>query len=525
MKKPIVLCIMDGYGISNSKKGNAILAANKPNLDFLTQTYPHTLLQASGMAVGLPDGQMGNSEVGHLNIGAGRIVYQSLTLINKSIEDGSFYRNEAYLKAMQNAKEKHSHLHLFGLLSDGGVHSHINHIIALVSLAKQQGLDDVYVHAFLDGRDVEPTTAYQYISQLNAAFSKIGIGKIVTIIGRSYAMDRDNNMSMIDKAYSCMVNNIGHAYTDEKTYLDEQYQLLKKTNRKVIDEFVEPGYNANYNIKIQDHDSIIFANFRPDRAIQISTIFTNPFFYAHPTESDKFKAYQPETVLNDITYVCTMKYAESVKGLIAFKPVTLDNIFGPYIAEHGLTQLRIAETQKYAHVTFFFDGTINFDGIEKPQIKGCNRILIKSPDVISFDLKPEMSAYEVCDALLKELDKNIYDVVIVNFANCDMVGHTAVLDATIKAVEVVDECVGKLYRKVQEKDGVLLVTADHGNADCLIDENDVLMTSHTTNPVPFIVCKKDIKLREGGNLGYIAPTMLKLLKLEQPKEMTGKSLL
>ena len=525
MKKPVVLCIMDGFGITDRKVGNAIYLAKKPNLDYLMQTYPNTLLQASGMAVGLPEGQMGNSEVGHLNIGAGRIVYQSLTLINKAIADGSFYQNEAYLKAMQNAKEKNTNLRIFGLLSDGGVHSHINHIKALVKMAKQQGLKEVYVHAFLDGRDVEPTTAYDYISELNQTFKEVGIGKIVTIIGRSYAMDRDTNMEMIDKAYICMVNNIGHAYTDEQTFLKEQYQLLKETNRKVIDEFVEPGYNANYNIKIQDGDSIIFANFRPDRAIQISMLLTNPEFYAHPTPNDKFKAYEPKTKLKDLTYVCTMKYAESVKGIIAFKPVTLDHIFGPYIAEHGLTQLRIAETQKYAHVTFFFDGTINFDGIEKPQIPGCTRILIKSPDVISFDLKPEMSAYEVCDALLKEIDKDIHDVIIVNFANCDMVGHTAVMDATIKAVEVVDECVGKLYQKVKEKDGLLFVTADHGNADCLIDDHGLPVTSHTTNPVPFIVCKKGFQLRDGGNLGDIAPTLLHVLHLPQPKEMTGQCLI
>ena len=525
MKKPVVLCIMDGFGITSRHEGNAIFQAKKPNLDYLMQTYPNILLQASGMAVGLPEGQMGNSEVGHLNIGAGRIVYQSLTLINKAILDGSFYHNEAYLNAIENVKKNHSHLHIFGLLSDGGVHSHIDHIKALIRLAKQQGLEDVYVHAFLDGRDVEPTTAYKYINELNQTFKEVGIGKVVTIIGRSYAMDRDNNMSMINKAYECMVDNVGHAYVDEETYLKQQYQLLKETNRKVIDEFVEPGYNANYNVKIKDNDSIIFANFRPDRAIQISTVFTNPTFYAHPKANDKFQAYTPKTILHNLTYVCTMKYAESVKGLIAFKPVALDNILGPYISSCGLTQLRIAETQKYAHVTFFFDGTINFDGIEKPQIPGCSRVLIKSPDVISFDLKPEMAAYEVCDALLKEIDKDIHDVVIVNFANCDMVGHTAVMDATIKAVEVVDECVGKLYQKVKEKDGILFVTADHGNADCLIDEKGTLVTSHTTNPVPFIVCKKDVELVEDGNLGDIAPTLLKVLNLEKPQEMTGKCLI
>ncbi len=525
MKKPVVLCIMDGYGLSNNTTGNAIHKANKPNLDYLTKTYPNTTLDASGMAVGLPDGQMGNSEVGHLNIGAGRIVYQSLTLINKAIQDGSFYKNEAYLKAMAHVKENKSHLHVFGLLSDGGVHSHLEHIKALVKMAKDQGLDDIYVHAFLDGRDVEPTTAYKYISELNKTFKEVGIGKVATIIGRSYAMDRDTNMSMIDKAYECMVNNIGHAYTDEETFLNDQYKLLKETNRKVIDEFVEPGYNANYNIKIQDNDSIIFANFRPDRAIQISTVFTNPYFYSNPTEKDKFSAYTPKTILNNLVYVCTMKYAESVKGLIAFKPVALDNIFGTYISECGLTQLRIAETQKYAHVTFFFDGTINFDGVEKPIIPGSSRVLIKSPDVISFDLKPEMAAYEVCDALLNEIDKDIHDVIVVNFANCDMVGHTAVMDATVKAVEVVDECVGKLYQKVKEKDGILFVTADHGNADCLVDENGTPVTSHTTNPVPFIVCKHGYELLNDGNLGDIAPTLLKVLNLKQPEQMTGHSLI
>lgn len=488
MKKPTVLCIMDGYGMTSNVKGNAILAANKPNLDFLMHHYPHTLLQASGMAVGLPEGQMGNSEVGHLNIGAGRIVYQSLTLINKAVMDGSFYQNEAYLDAIKHVKTNHSHLHIMGLLSDGGVHSHINHIKALVRLAKNAGLDDVYVHAFLDGRDVEPQTGLKYIKELKETFTQEGIGKIVTIMGRSYAMDRDTNMVQIDKAYECMVNHIGHAYVDEEQFMSSQYELLKNTNRKVIDEFVEPGYNASYqDSQLQDNDAIIFANFRPDRAIQIATVITNPYFYSSPKEGDKFKAYTPKTILKNICFICTMKYAESVQGKIAFHPVALNHIFGQYISDCGLTQLRIAETQKYAHVTFFFDGTMNFDGVERPQLKGCNRVLIKSPDVISFDLQPEMSAYGVLDALLKELDKGIYDVVIVNFANCDMVGHTAVFEATKKAVEVVDDCVGQLYRKVNEMGGVLFVTADHGNADCLLDDNDLPVTSHTTNPVPFIV--------------------------------------
>lgn len=525
MKKPTVLCIMDGYGISSTIKGNAVNAANKPTLDYLMQNYPHTLLQASGMAVGLPDGQMGNSEVGHLNIGAGRIVYQSLTLINKAVMDGSFYQNEAYLDAIRHVKTNNSKLHIMGLLSDGGVHSHIDHIKALVRLAKNAGLDDVYVHAFLDGRDVEPQTGYKYISELNETFKELGIGKIATIMGRSYSMDRDNNLSQVDKAYECMVNNVGHAYTNEEEFMNFQYQLLKDTNHKVIDEFVEPGYNANYNVKITDNDSIIFANFRPDRAIEISTVFTNPYFYSSPKDGDKFASYTPKTILNNLCFICTMKYAESVHGKIAFQPVTLTNIFGQYISEKGLTQLRIAETQKYAHVTFFFDGTMNFDGVERPQLEGCNRVLIKSPDVISFDLQPEMSAYGVIDALLAELDKGIYDVVIVNFANCDMVGHTAVFDATKKAVEVVDECVGKLYRKVKNMGGVMLITADHGNADCLLDENDLPVTSHTTNPVPFIVTDTKYELRDGANLGDIAPTMLKILDLPQPVEMTGTSII
>lgn len=525
MKKPLVLCIMDGYGISPKVKGNAILAANKPNLDYLMKNYPHTLLQASGMAVGLPDGQMGNSEVGHMNIGAGRIVYQSLTLINKAVMDGSFYTNEAYLNAVKHVKLNNSKLHVMGLLSDGGVHSHINHLKALVKLAKNQGLKDIYFHAFLDGRDVEPQTGINYINELKETFKQEGIGKIVTIMGRSYAMDRDNNISQIDKAYECMVENIGHPYTSEEEFMKQQYQLLKDTNRKIIDEFVEPGYNSNYNIKIEDNDAVIFANFRPDRAIEISTVITNPYFYSNPKPTDKFKAYTPKVVLKNIYFVCTMKYAESVHGEIAFHPVPLNNLFGPYISEHGLTQLRIAETQKYAHVTFFFDGTMNFDGVERPELPNAHRVLIKSPDVISFDLQPEMSAYGVIDALLKELDKGIYDVVIVNFANCDMVGHTAVFDATKKAVEVVDECVGKLYRKVKEMNGTLIITADHGNADCLLDDNNLPVTSHTTNPVPFIVTDNNVELRDGANLGDIAPTMLKILGLPQPAEMTGTSII
>lgn len=529
MKKPIILCIMDGYGISNQLDGNCIAKANKPNLDRIFKKYPITLIQASGEAVGLPDGQMGNSEVGHLNIGAGHIVYQSLTLINKAIKDGTFFENEKYISAMENCKQNNKKLHIFGLTSDGGVHSHVNHICALIKMAKMQGVKDVYFHAFMDGRDTDPNSGVKYLDQVQSTIDEVGVGHIASISGRYWAMDRDKNMDRIDVAYKVLVDHIGNSFTNYKDYLASQYSYLPTTGKDASDEFIIPAYNQNVDGKINDGDSIIFMNFRPDRAIQISTLFTNPLFYANPSKkedgSDAWKAYTPSHPLKDIHYVCTMKYANSVKGEIAFALPKSKNTLGEYLADNNYTQLRIAETEKYAHVTFFFDGTINFDGVEKPELKGCKRVLINSPKVATYDLQPEMSAYKVLDALLKELNTFSYDVIIVNFANCDMVGHTAVQPAVVKAVETVDECVGKLVNWCETNDAVMIVTADHGNAEKCIDENGNPFTAHTSNLVPFCVLKQGISLRNDGKLSNIAPTILELLNANIPSEMTEPSMI
>ena len=501
-KRPIVLCIMDGYGLTDCIDGNAVRLANTPNLDDLMAIYPTTRIKASGNAVGLPEGQMGNSEVGHLNIGAGRIVYQSLTLINKSVKDGTFYQNEKFLKAINNAKEHDSKLHIWGLLSNGGVHSSNEHIYALLQLAKKEGLEKVYVHAFLDGRDVAPDSGADFVAELQEKINEIGVGTIASVSGRYYAMDRDKRFERIDLAYKAIVMQEGKSYTNPVDYVKASYQ------EEVYDEFVVPGYNSEVDGKIEDNDSIIFANFRPDRAIQISTVITNDVY-----------DYKPPVKPKDIVFVCMMKYADSVNGDIAFGKVSLTNTFGDYISEKGLKQLRIAETEKYAHVTFFFDG-----GVDK-EIEGATRVLINSPKVATYDLQPEMSAYEVKDALIAELDKDIYDVVIVNFANCDMVGHTGVIPAAIKAVSVVDECVGEVYQKVFELGGTMLITADHGNSEQLLDENNNPFTAHTTNEVPLIVTNSHLELKEDGKLGDLAPTMLQLLGLEIPEEMDGESLL
>ena len=502
-KRPIVLCIMDGYGISDQINGNAVKLANTPNLDDLMDLYPHTQIYASGEPVGLPNGQMGNSEVGHQNIGAGRTVYQSLTLIDKAVREGTFYQNEVILSAMDHAKAHGSKLHIFGLLSNGGVHSSNEHIYALLEMAKRNRLDKVYVHPFLDGRDVAPDSAAGFVEELVAKMKEIGVGEVSTISGRYYAMDRDKNFDRLDKTYQAMINHVGPSFTDPVQYVKDSYA------NKVFDEFVVPGYNAAVDGTICDDDAIVFANFRPDRAIQIATVLTNDFY----------DQYKPENKPQNIKFVCMMKYADSVKGDIAFKPVSLDNTFGDYISANGLTQLRIAETEKYAHVTFFFDG-----GVDK-QIEGATRVLVNSPKVATYDLQPEMSAYEVTEKLIAELDKDIHDVVIVNFANCDMVGHTGVIPAVIKAVSVVDECVGEVYAKVLELGGTMLITADHGNAEKLLDENGNPFTAHTTNMVPLIITNSHLKIKEGGKLGDLAPTMLQLLGLKQPAEMDGESLI
>ena len=529
-KKPVILCIMDGYGIRHEPHGNAVYAAKKPHLDAYFKKYAYTEINASGEYVGLPDGQMGNSEVGHMNMGAGRIVYQSLTLINKAIKDHTFEKNPCYLEAIEHAKKNNSKLHIFGLVSDGGVHSHLNHILAMIEMASKSGLDDVYMHCFMDGRDVDPQAGASYVDAIQAKMDELHFGHIADIGGRYWGMDRDKNMDRVDVAYRCMVDHDGPSFTDYHEFFKSQYEELPKMGKDPSDEFLIPHFNANVDGRIQDNDAIIFMNYRPDRAIQISTLFTNPTFYENPPMkadgTPAFKAYKPAHPLKNIFYVCTMKYADSVKGKIAFELPKLTNILGVYLADHGYSQLRIAETEKYAHVTFFFDGTMNFDGVERPELKNCRRVLINSPKVATYDMQPEMSAPLVLEALLKELNKFDLDVVILNFANCDMVGHTAIFEACVKAVETVDACVGKIIDWCEENGGTLMVTADHGNAEEVLDENNRPLTSHTTNLVPFCINRTDLKLRkEGGKLADIAPTLLELLGAEKPAEMTGESLI
>ena len=450
--KPFVLCILDGVGIRKEKNGNAVKLANTPTLNYLLENYPNSKLEASGTFVGLPAGQMGNSEVGHLNIGAGRTVYQSLTLINKALNEKTFFENEKFLKAIQHAKDNGSKLHIWGLLSNGGVHSSNEHIYGLLELAKQQGLDKVYVHAFLDGRDVAPDSGVDFVKELQEKIEEIGVGQIASISGRYYAMDRDKRFDRVKLAYDAIVCQEGESFECPVQYVKDSYA------KDVLDEFVIPGYNKNVEGTIDDGDSVIFANFRPDRAIQLATVITNPTFY---------EGYVPEKQVKDLEFVCMMKYADSVNGEIAFVSPELTNTLGDYLSAQGLKQLRIAETEKYAHVTFFFDG-----GVDK-EIEGATRVLVNSPKVATYDLQPEMSAYEVKDKLIAELDKDIHDVVIVNFANCDMVGHTGVIPAAIKAVSVVDECIGEVYEKVLELGGTMLITADHGNAEEELDADDV----------------------------------------------------
>lgn len=502
MKKDFVLlCIMDGYGISSNVPGNAILAAKKPNLDKLFAEYPNTILGASGEDVGLPDGQMGNSEVGHANIGAGRIVYQSLTRVNIAVRNDTLMEMDAIKKAVDHALKNNSKLHIMGLLSDGGVHSHINHILYMLEKGVKAGIKEVVVHAFLDGRDVPPKSALTYLDALQAKIDEVGHSKMGVVSGRYYAMDRDKNWNRTQLAYDALVYNKAPL----KNYRDGINESYKN---EVTDEFVVP-FIANTDTNINDGDSVIFANFRPDRAIQMSKALTN-LPTTGITNGHEFK---------DLDYVCMMLYSEDVKGDIVFGLQELNNTFGDYMASLGKKQLRIAETEKYAHVTFFFDG-----GVDK-EVEGEDRILVNSPKVATYDLKPEMSAYEVCDKVVAAVKSEKYDTVILNFANCDMVGHTTVFDATVKAVEVVDECVGKVYEAVSSIGGVMVIIADHGNADKLLDEEGRPFSAHSTNPVPCIVTKKGLKLRSGGNLGDVVPTMLELMHLDQPKEMTGKTLI
>ncbi|MBC8534744.1 2,3-bisphosphoglycerate-independent phosphoglycerate mutase [Yeguia hominis] len=501
MKKPLILIIMDGFGIA-PPEGNAIAAANTPNLDRLFRENPCTQIGASGMDVGLPDGQMGNSEVGHTNIGAGRIVYQELTRITKSIADGDFFQNEAFLGAIDSAVKNGTALHLIGLLSDGGVHSHNSHLYALVELAKRRGLKKVYVHALLDGRDVPPTSGKEYVAELGEKLKEIGVGEIATVMGRYYAMDRDNRWDRVEKAYAAMVYGEGLKADCPVCAVEESYK------NDVTDEFVVPTV-CTEGAEIGANDSIIFFNFRPDRAREITRTFVDPDFQGFVRK----KGYFP------VHYVCMTQYDATMPNVeVAFKPQSLENTFGKYISDKGLTQLRIAETEKYAHVTFFFNG-----GVEK-QYPNEDRKLINSPKVATYDLKPEMSAYEVTDTLLGCIAEDKYDVIILNYANCDMVGHTGVFDAAKAAAETVDVCVGKVVDAILAKGGVALITADHGNADKMYEPDGSPFTAHSTNPVPFCVIGYPCKLREGGRLADIAPTMLKILGLPQPAEMTGKSL-
>jgi 2,3-bisphosphoglycerate-independent phosphoglycerate mutase len=501
-KSPVALIIMDGYGLNDTVEGNAVKAAKTPNLDKYFAQYPNTKLQASGLYVGLPDGQMGNSEVGHTNIGAGRVVYQMLVKISKDIEDGTIRNNKALKDAMEAAKSSGKKLHFIGLLSDGGVHSHNEHLYGLLEMAKAEGLDNVYIHTFHDGRDVPPTSGIEYMQQLVDKTKEIGVGKVATIAGRFYAMDRDNAWDRVEKAYNAMVKGEGIKENDPVEAIKNSY------DNGVTDEFIVPTV-IDENGMIGEGDSVIMINFRPDRARQITRAFVDPEFTGFAR--DYFKT----------NYVCMAQYDASMPNVtVAYPPEQLEMTFGEYMSKLGKTQLRIAETQKYAHVTFFFNGG------EEKQFEGEDRILIKSPDVETFDLKPEMSAYEVCDAVCKAIDEDKYDVIILNYANCDMVGHTGIFDAAVKAVEAVDECVGRMVDKLLEKGGKAIITADHGNADCLIDPvTKSVFTAHTTNPVPMIVIGEgDVKLKEGA-LCDLCPTMLEMMGLDKPEQMTGKSLI
>lgn len=502
-KKPLALFIMDGFGIAPGY-GNAIIKANTPNLDKIFFDNPTTMIGASGLDVGLPDGQMGNSEVGHTNIGAGRIVYQELTRITKSIEDGDFYNNEALNKAMDNCISNNSALHLFGLLSDGGVHSHNTHLYGVLKLAKQKGLSKVFVHAFLDGRDVPPTSGKSFVEDCVNEMSEIGVGKIATVMGRYYAMDRDNRWDRVEKAYQAIVYGEGVKSDDPVKAVQDSY------DQDVTDEFVVPVVIDGAET-IKENDSIIFYNFRPDRAREITRSFIDPDFSGFERKNGFFP----------VCYVCMTQYDATMPNVnIAFKPQSLVNTLGEYLSLNNKTQLRIAETEKYAHVTFFFNG-----GVEK-QYENEDRILVNSPKVPTYDMQPEMSAYEVADKCVDAIKSGKYDVIILNFANCDMVGHTGIFDAAVSAVEAVDTCIGKVVDAIKEMDGTCLITADHGNADQMYESDGSPFTAHTTNPVPFCVINGETKkLRAGGILADIAPTILDIIELEQPKEMTGKSLL
>ena len=505
-KKPYALIIMDGFGINERHDGNAIYAANTPNIDRYLAECPNTIVHASGMDVGLPEGQMGNSEVGHTNIGAGRIVYQELTRITKSIEDGDFFENPALLSAVENCKKKGTALHLMGLLSPGGVHSHNKHLYGLLQLAKKSGLEKVYVHCFLDGRDVPPSSGAEYVEELVAKIREIGVGDIATVMGRYYAMDRDNRWERVELAYNAMVLGKGNTCDSAVTAVKQSY------NENVTDEFVLPTVierDGKPIATISENDSVIFFNFRPDRAREIARTIVDPEFNGFE------RSYFPTCFITMTQYDATMPNVD-----VAFKPTSLKNTFGEYISKKGLRQLRIAETEKYAHVTFFFNG-----GVEAVY-DGEDRALINSPKVATYDLQPEMSAYLVTDEVVKRIESGEYDVIVLNFANCDMVGHTGVFDAAVKAVETVDECVGRVVEALRKLDGVALITADHGNADQMVDyDNGGAFTAHTTNVVPLILIGRDDLKMKPGRLADLTPTLLDLMGLDKPEEMTGESLI
>lgn len=493
-----LLCILDGVGIRNELRGNAVKMANMPNFNYLRDNYPNSLLEASGKKVGLPEGQMGNSEVGHMNIGAGRIAYQSLELINSKIEDQTFFQNTNILNVINHVKNNNSSLHLLGLLSDGGIHSSIDHLFALVKMAKDNGINKLYIHPFLDGRDTLPRVALKFLDMLEKKLKEYDIGSIATVSGRYYSMDRDNRYDRVEKSYDVLTKGIGEKYN---SYIDA---INSNYNRNIDDEFIIPAI-IDENGLIRNNDGIIVFNYRPDRIRELESALTN----------DNFKGFKKDNLKN-IKLLTMMPVSSEVIGTHAFKLDELKNTLGEYLSDLGYTQLRIAETEKYAHVTYFFDG-----GIEK-DLKRCKRILIKSPDVPTYDLKPEMSAYEITETLLQEIEK--YDFIILNFANGDMVGHTGNLQATIKALEAIDICLGKIIKKIKEINGNLIVTADHGNSDYMIDDEGNVVTSHSKSKVPFIIMKNGLKLKDG-KLGDIAVTILKLNGIKVPFEMKGENLI
>ena len=503
-KKPVLLCIMDGFGwVPEQTKGNAIVAARTPNLDRLFAQYPYTTIGASGMDVGLPDGQMGNSEVGHTNIGAGRIVYQQLTLITKSIRDGSMRKNDVLVRNMKAAIDAGKAIHFMGLTGNGGVHSHIDHLFGLLDMAKDLGAKEIYVHCIMDGRDTDPHSGKEFLGEIQKKLAELGVGKIATVVGRYYAMDRDNRWDRVEKAYAAFVYGEGEKFADPIAAIQASY------DKDVTDEFVLPCITCEGG-RVQAGDTIVFTNFRPDRAREITRAFAD----------DAFTGFERKLGRIPVQYVCMAQYDATMPNVeVAYPPVPLTNVLGEYVAAHGKTQLRIAETEKYAHVTFFFNG-----GREAP-FEGEDRCVIPSPKVATYDLQPEMSAYLVADECKKRIESGKYDMIILNFANCDMVGHTGIFDAAVKAVEAVDKAAGEVIDAVVAAGGAVLLTADHGNADKMYEPDGEPFTAHTTNPVPLLAINcGNVKLREGGVLADLAPTLLQLMELPQPEEMTGKSL-